>query len=268
MIVNQQYTATAEATAVRLVACEECDTEYVYQLERSAEGYGNSIYMLDNAGAKKRAMRKAKDDLARKMKNACEAIPCPECGHVQDHMLGKARFDRAVRIGLFAILTVLLMIGMLFVGQYTRLGKFAYALSGLSCLATIGVGIFALVAYSSYNPNRKPEAERIAYGQENATLRKDFEKAFAAAAEDAFEEFCGRLGKKKAKTRFEMPVWVDRGQLKGGETVKPRLPDGERVSIRLKADDRDGDEFPFAREVDGHEIQVVCVLNVYTKNRS
>jgi hypothetical protein len=268
MLVNQQYTATVEASAVRLVACEECDTEYVYQLGRSAEGYGNSIYMLDNKGAKKRAMRKAKEELARKMKDACEAIPCPECGHVQDHMLPKARFDRAVLIGLIAIPTVLLMIGMLFVGQYTRLGNLAYAVSGLSFLATLGVGIFALVASSSYNPNRKPEAERIALGEEKAARRKDFEKGFAEAAAEQFDEFRDQLGRKKSQTRFEVPVWVDRGQMKAGDSVKPRLPDGERVSIRLKPDDGDGDEFPFSREVDGHEIQVVCVLNVYTKNKS
>ena len=267
MLVNQQYTATVEATAVRLVACEECDTEYVYQLERSAEGYGNSIYMLDNKGAKKRAMRKAKDELARKMKNACEAIPCPECGHVQDHMLPKARFDRAVLIGLIAIPTVLLMIGMLFVGEYTRLGKLAYALSGLSCLATLGVGIFALVVYTSYNPNRKPEAERIALGEEKAARRKAFEKGFAEAAVEQFDEFRDQLGRKKAVTSFEMMVWADRSQVKHGDPIRVPLPTG-RAELKLPEDARDGDEFKFSREVDGVDVTFVCTLCVYTRNKS
>jgi hypothetical protein len=266
-IENRQFTAEVEAAAVRLVVCEECDTEYVYQLQRSATGYGNSLLHLDNAGAKRRAKRKAQAALSEKMKYACEVIPCPECGHVQRHMFRKARFDRAARVGLIAIPTVLLMILMLFVGEYTRLGNFAYALAGLSCLATLGVGLTTILVNANHNPNRRPEALRVALGRERSVFRREFEKAFVESTAEAYEEFCARVGKKKAKTRFEVPVWVDRGQLKAEDTVRPRLGD-DRLSIQLKPSHRDGDEVPFSREVDGHEIQVVCVLNVYTKNKS
>jgi hypothetical protein len=268
MIFNVQYTAEVQATAVRLVLCDECEAEYVYQLERTTEGYGNSVYALDNAGAKRRATKQAEKALDRTMKSACDVIPCPECGYVQDHMLKQARFERAALFGLIGAGTLILAIGMLFVGAYTRLGNLAFAVAGLSFLATLGLGIFALVAYATHDPNRKPEADRIAKGQELAAGRKDFEKAFTDAAEQDFDKFCRKLGKKKSDGRFEMRVWADRGQVKAGDTIRPRLPDGERVTIRLPTDSRDGDEFPFDREVDGRPVQIVCVLNIYTKTKS
>jgi len=264
MIVNNQHTVTVEQSTVRLVVCEECDADYVYQLTRSGEGIGNSVYFLDESGAKNRAERKAKEQLAKKMRTAVDAIPCPECGHYQDHMIPRARFERSFLWLLLGGGTLVLTIVLMILGAETRLGNVGYVLGGLFFLATVVIGVIALVIYSTYDPNRKPKAERRALGQEKASSRRDFERGFAATAEDEFEKFCRRLGKKKNR-RFELAFWADRGQVKYAETIKLRLPIGEKVSIKLAPDLHDGDAFDFSFEVDGYPIEIAGILNLYTK---
>jgi hypothetical protein len=264
MLVNNQHQVTVEQCTVRLVICEECDADYVYQLTRSGEGYGNSIYFLDESGAKKRAERKAREQLARTMRTAVNAIPCPNCGHYQDHMVPRARFERAFLYLLLGGGTLILTVVFLILGAETRFGNVGYVLGGLFFLATAVIGVITLVIYTSYNPNKKPKSERRALGQEKASLRRDFERDFATSAEDEFEKFCRKLGKKKNR-RFELAFWADRGQLKHADTIKLRLPVGEKVSIKLAPNLRDGDAFEYSFDVDGYPIEIACILNLYTK---
>jgi hypothetical protein len=267
MIVNNQHTITVTQSAVRLVICEECNTEYVYQLERSGEGMGNSVYFLDEAGAKRRAERKAREQLARKMEHACEAIPCPRCGHYQDHMLAKARGEAAFKWGLLAALAMVLCVGGFVLALSTRAVMLGVGIGVLGLLAAIVLGIIGLVVNGSYDPNKKPKEERLRIAVERAFRRRDFEAGFAEAAGDEFEKFCKKLGKKKGR-RFEIPVWADRGQIRHADPLPVTLPPGDKVTIKLRSDSRDGDEFAFPAEVDGYEVEIVCVLNVYTKTRA
>jgi hypothetical protein len=265
MIVNNQHTVTVEQSAVRLVTCEECNAEYVYTLSRSGEGIGNSVYFLDESGAKKRAERKAKEQLSRKMKSACEPIPCPKCLHIQDHMIGKARSDRGAGISFFAIVAFLLALGGCALGQWTKMGNAGFILGGVFFLFALGLGALALIAFTSYDPNKQSEETLRKIADENAFLRKEFERSFAATAADEFERFCKKLGKKKGR-RFEMAVWADRGQVRDAEALKVKLPVGETATIKLR-EARDSDEFAFPQTVDDYDIEIVCVLNVYTKTK-
>jgi hypothetical protein len=264
MIVNNQHTVTVEQSTVRLVVCEECDADYVYQLTRSGEGIGNSPYFLDESGAKKRAERKAREQVNKTMRTAVNAIPCPECGHYQDHMVPRARFEKSFLYLLLGGGTLVVSIVFLILGAETRFGNVGYILGGLLFLATAVIGVITLVIYTTYNPNKKPKAERRALGEEKASLRSDFERDFAASADDDFDKFCRKLGKKKNR-RFELVFWADRGQLKYSETIKLHLPVGKTVSIKLAPDLRDGDAFEYDYEVDGYPIQIACILNLYTK---
>src|SRR6266478_3364166 len=47
------YSATVSGAVPKLVQCESCNAEYVYQLERTASGLEISPLSLDNAGASK-----------------------------------------------------------------------------------------------------------------------------------------------------------------------------------------------------------------------
>ncbi|HEX3150407.1 MAG TPA: hypothetical protein VHR66_20180 [Gemmataceae bacterium] len=266
MIVSNQHTVTLSQTAVRLVSCEGCDADYVYQLSREGEGMSNSFYFLDESGAAKRAERKARKQLSRKMETARNGIPCPRCGHYQDHMIGKARYDKATPIAAIAVLAFVVAIVFFLLGSNTRMGLFGNFLGVVFLLVFAAGCAYGLYLINFYNPNKKPEEERLQYAEENAVLRKKFERGLADNAADEFERFRKRLAKKKER-RFEMGFWADRGQLRYGDPIEVRLPVGEWVTVQLRRDSRDGAEFRFPVEVDGFEVEVVCVLNVYTKTR-
>src|SRR5437764_14880083 len=55
LIPAKHYIATVLGSAVRLVVCENCKTEFVYILNRRTESSSTSLLYLDNQGAQERA---------------------------------------------------------------------------------------------------------------------------------------------------------------------------------------------------------------------
>jgi hypothetical protein len=267
LVYNEQHSADVEQSTVRLVTCEQCDTDYVYQLTRSGQGYANSLYGLDNAGAKRRAKRQAKDQLARRMQLACEVVPCPECGHVQRHMFRKARSDRAFLVGLVPMATTVLTVASFVIGLSVWNGRVWYLLGVVFLLASLIGLVVTVFVYGMYNPDRKSRDARLRLAEEKAMPRKEFERSFADAAADEFDRFRRKSGKRKDRP-FELAVWADRGQVKRGESLKVRLPHGEWVSLKLPAGVADGHTFELTGEADDREVLFRCVLNIYTKTQS
>src|SRR5262245_35452028 len=99
--IGMQYTSRASGAAAKPVTCEACGAEYVYILEREAEGHGSSVLFLDNAGGKRRAQEAAEREVARQLERDCEVVPCPKCGHIQPEMakLAKRRHLGLVKKG-------------------------------------------------------------------------------------------------------------------------------------------------------------------------
>jgi acyl-CoA synthetase (AMP-forming)/AMP-acid ligase II len=267
IIVNNQHEATVTQTVLRLVACEECDAEYIYSLTREGSGYGNSVYFLDEEGAKERASRRAEENLENQMRSACNAVPCPKCGHYQDHMLPRARAQRAGIYKVGAGLALILMIVFLVLALKSNPIRVGLPIAGVCFLAMLALGMVALIIHVSYNPNKKSEEERLEIAAKDASLRNDFERAQAVMAVEDFEQFCKKIAKKK-KRRFEFSIWVDRGQIKHADEIDILLPSNEASTIQLRSKMRDGDQFTFSHEVDEYTVQMVGVLNVYTKRRA
>src|SRR4051794_36030586 len=88
---GQKYTTTLRGRVPKLVKCEQCSLEYVYHLSRSARGEGTSFLFLNNEGAQSSAEGEARARLLAALMKACEPVPCPGCGHVQQHMVPRAR---------------------------------------------------------------------------------------------------------------------------------------------------------------------------------
>jgi hypothetical protein len=87
-----RYSTRLGAQVPKLVTCEECGLEYVYLMKRTAEGEGTSLLFVDNAGAQNRAAQEAHEALIYKLQTSCDAVPCPACGHYQEHMIPRARY--------------------------------------------------------------------------------------------------------------------------------------------------------------------------------
>ncbi|MGL4419054.1 MAG: hypothetical protein ACRCZF_00185 [Gemmataceae bacterium] len=259
---NEQWTVTMASSAIRLVSCEECDTDYIYKLERETEGHGNAVMGLGSEGAKKRAAKEAKKKLDQQLTTACDAVPCPECGHYQDHMLGQARSDKSTPLLAGAA-------GGLVVGIILLLAVKSIPLLGAVVLMlTFGAGGIGLFFLTTYDPNKQPEQKRLEIAEEKAYRRKDFERESQAKSEKSYEKFLDKLERGTAKsTSFEFPLWVDRGQIRDEADVKVRLPNGEKTSIQLDDQATDGDTFRFDEEVEGRTIRLVAALKVYTRTK-
>src|SRR4051794_22261082 len=106
------YTVTLTASTTKKVVCEKCGHLYCYEAKRKASGEGMSLLFLDNRGARTRAESYAADDLQMRLQKAIEAVPCPECGWYQEHMVAKARGrDRGLMKELGLVATVVSLVG-------------------------------------------------------------------------------------------------------------------------------------------------------------
>ena len=63
-------TVELAGTTVKEIVCVKCRTTYAFAVERTAEGYGTSLYDADDEGA----MKRAKENAQAKLKHSLE---CP-----------------------------------------------------------------------------------------------------------------------------------------------------------------------------------------------
>jgi hypothetical protein len=88
------HVAKATATVPRFVMCEECGHGYGYWLTRTGYGHAYEHWGFIPAERLDRFVTDAEVEVEQKLKTACEAVPCPECGWYQRHMRDRAREER------------------------------------------------------------------------------------------------------------------------------------------------------------------------------
>jgi hypothetical protein len=179
------YTRTTLTGRVpKFVACEQCAFEYVYLLEKTAVGE-DVTNVLFLAGADKRASADAEARLRQALEASCEVVPCPACGHVQEHMVQRARKLRhrwMVPAAVFILVAAGFMLGssaitMLVAVLTDRLFGMPSLLGGAGAVAAmIGIALLRLKRLwaNRHNPNDEPVATRKQQGNELAVSRQEF----------------------------------------------------------------------------------------------
>jgi hypothetical protein len=89
--IGKNFTATVTGSVLRKIPCERCQSEYGYQLSRTAQGTASAPYYIAQGAAQRRAQRAAAKRLARLLEHDEELVPCPGCGHVQMRAVLAAR---------------------------------------------------------------------------------------------------------------------------------------------------------------------------------
>jgi hypothetical protein len=187
--VGVSYTARVRGRVPKLVKCEGCSLEYVYYLERVALGRADSLLFLDTEGAQGRAQEQARVRLLTALMKACEPVPCPGCGHVQEHMVPRARQGRRrwmaqAALYLFPSAVILCLPAVLVAAiansDGSVAGSIAALLLGLLAVAA-GVGAVVLPAWRffsnrRYDPNGEDVEARKELGRRLAVSREEFEK--------------------------------------------------------------------------------------------
>jgi uncharacterized membrane protein YcjF (UPF0283 family) len=217
---------------------------------------------------KKEAMQKARKSLKENLKYSCRAIPCPECAHVQAHMVSTAQHEFAF----WGYIAAGAMVGLAIVGW--GVAKIAQARSSFEtpCLVLLGAGV--IVGIASYviailhDPNKVSRAKRLAVADNQCQSREEFEAKFNKNIAKEFDREFKRLAKTHNRgevAEFVVPFWADKDQVYEEVKRKVRLPIDEDIRIPRASDMRTGEEFTIKRTVEDVPVTFVCRLNVYTE---
>lgn len=87
IIFGNIYTSTKSGVRLQQVHCRQCGGFYFYEMLRFAAGKGSSLFMLDNTGGQRRALRNASWELQSELESGVDPVPCAHCGHLQPEML-------------------------------------------------------------------------------------------------------------------------------------------------------------------------------------
>lgn len=151
--IGQTSTATVTGRMCKFCQCEGFTTEYVYVVERTAQGSGSSLLFLDNDGARNRASERAEKNLEAELEKAVDTVACPKCGWLQAAMVAA---EKGRRLGwcLWASIplsVILLIVGLFILGSYTKKNSSTFfAFSGVVAVAGIAAGI---VWRQKHDPN-------------------------------------------------------------------------------------------------------------------
>jgi hypothetical protein len=180
----REYTVTTTGTVVKLVECESCKGEYVYQLTRRGAGTGTSMLFLDDAGAQQRAEHEARAALLEKLSLDCDPVPCPFCGWYQRDMVERVRRLRhrwlitagwlLVPIGLVFALVAAFFTQHPAADQHTTEIALFWALAALCVVGSPALIVWRYRSARKHDPNTEDVEKRKALGAHRAMSKVDF----------------------------------------------------------------------------------------------
>ena len=193
-VIWAEYTATVNGTVLKLVPCENCQTEYVYVLERESTGSTACLYSVLGEEGEKRLVSDQEESVQQYLENDFDPVPCPACGHYQRYMFPKL-YESGCLWGVAAPMAVFAAVGLSVLSLAVRLVAYLgepddqalWRLAGpcvaLAVTGVIGVGFWALqrAKVRNFDPNTEDQEARIAKGRERAVTKSEFEQASASS---------------------------------------------------------------------------------------
>ncbi len=191
--VGLKYDVTLTGRVPKLVRCEQCGHEYVYLLEGTAAGHGSSPLFLDNEGARNRAYETAHVFLDATLRDDCAVVPCARCGHVQAHMLPKAR--QQYRRWMFTAGLYLLALGgivaapaivLALIDDGARAGDFITLMLATAAAVLIAGGLALaytrLLLARGHDPNALPVEVRKQWGDDLSVSKDEYLKMLPSSS--------------------------------------------------------------------------------------
>jgi hypothetical protein len=268
MPVYLEHTSFLQATVMRFVVCEDCESEYVYELEIEGSGLANSTIFYSGSAPDK-AKKQARDEFNEQKKFKCRALPCPNCGYFQDHMIYQAKRDRSgiyFLIGFIVAFAFLILgFGLMSMPEYRSFGTKVCFLA-----VAIGGGIAGIggILFATYEPNKLPEETRLEMADKGSILRKDFEESFQEKYTEEYQKICKKIDQgKNTKLRIEGEFFADREQVDQECRLKATLPTGEPIRVELRRKMKKGERFRYEQVYKGHTIEFDYRLFIYTETR-
>jgi len=172
-------TADARGQTKKTVHCEACGQQFYYFLTRTGSGYDSGG--IFSSGDHSVAQQRADTNLQFLLHIGVEPIPCPSCGHIQSHMIPKAkRLHRRWMLYLGQILTVGLIpltpiLFVIFHAIFPSPSPLPIPISLITTSLLLVSGVSSFIAYfilsRRFNPNEDEDVQsRIRRGQARAHL--------------------------------------------------------------------------------------------------
>ncbi|MBY0456161.1 MAG: hypothetical protein K2V38_02365 [Gemmataceae bacterium] len=244
------YYATIETSIPHLVVCENCKTEYIYELKRGATG--------ESSGGPETAKKKAWTSLLNQLLNACDPVPCMECLHYQDHMretAAKRKYVWLEHLASISAVTAFFALVVLAIGWYiirqepeknSQFYEITGAITGIS--AILAIVLYCLSSYlcARYDPNATREEVRRQIAVKRAMTVKGYRDKLAARMRVGYEKHLTEMAKKRRSERsdFVIEVWLKEEELTGKSPIVVSLPDGATAQLYLGPDMEDGSDYP------------------------
>ncbi len=189
---GRQYTVTARGMAWRKQTCEECGGTFHYPAVFEAEGSAESPYLLNNAGARATAKRRAAAAVAWAVATLPVAVPCRHCGWFQRAMvptframlwpeLGRVGGPLAgVGLGLAVFALALTYSGDPAAGPTPAHYPWIIGLSGAAGVAGVGMLVARTLKQWNFDPNRDlPRRLRLRMAEVSCLTAEEFTAAQA-----------------------------------------------------------------------------------------
>jgi hypothetical protein len=185
--IAKTFTTSFWGSACKIVQCDQCKKEYVYQVKRRGQGEGTSVLFLDENGALNRATQRANRDLQKALDSAIEIVPCPACGWIQPEMqiLARRQYLSRMKIAGFVVLLTLFFPCLMLLVTLTdpadepvppRLVIEIIVLGLVQILTAVALLWGRSLACKHYDPNSGDVEIRLQKGRELAILVDDLEK--------------------------------------------------------------------------------------------
>jgi hypothetical protein len=182
-IPNRQFKTTLTGSTARDIKCENCGCDYVYLIKAESHGTGVSPLCLDHEGARKRALGQAKLRLHEQLHGVHRAVPCPDCGWYQKHMV-QLRKQARTRVSLAVASLPLLWVAVQWIFSSPEEPTDFHLVRWATL--TLVLGAIGVLFSRTWMDNANPKA-RIASnspGTDGSVMRKaDYENLVASRSE-------------------------------------------------------------------------------------
>lgn len=183
---GNQHSARVAGPSTRRVDCVRCGCHFEYPVEVVGVGMAHSPFFAFEREARRKALERAEDDLARRLDTEVVPLACPECGDYQPDMIEllrrrRAKYPFALRSWMMVVyliitcLAVGTVVGMVLTPNFTTTPLVAgfFLLIPWALVSFLLVPVFLVqgLRRKLYNPNAAPDSKRrAAYARKCVTF--------------------------------------------------------------------------------------------------
>jgi hypothetical protein len=122
---GKEITAAVQGRRLECVTCEHCQMRFYYELVRVGAGKGSAPFFLGQQSAADRAGKAAEKQLAHRLDQEAELVPCPKCDWINQDLIDRYRkrqYPGAIKLAIVIAIAGLIAAPIIGMALYESLG--------------------------------------------------------------------------------------------------------------------------------------------------